>query len=349
MKVAVVGAGICGSSAARYVAIKGHDVALFEQFELGHDRGSSHGNSRIVRKAYPDAFYTECMQEAYPLWAELERHADVRLLHEVGLVYMGDANAADVKSMARGLKEIGVPFEVIGAKDAPKRFPNLKLNSDEVAIWTPEAGWVDAKGAIRANLSVLRSLGGVILPDHTIEWEQLEADFDAFILCPGPWIRHFVDVPVRATLQTFGYVNLPQPISGPVWIENGPLGMYGFPTEPDRTDMKIGVHELGRDMSMSDLNRTPSEPHLQEIRQVASRRFGLQDPVVGMGFGCIYTSTINEDFLLGRIGERGFFASACSGHGFKFGPWIGKLLASFVEGEDEPERYGRFFWQEAYA
>ncbi len=90
MKVAVVGAGICGSSAARYIAIKGHDVALFEQFGLGHDLGSSHGNSRIVRKAYPDAFYTHCMTQAYPLWAELERHADQRLLHEVGLLYFGD-------------------------------------------------------------------------------------------------------------------------------------------------------------------------------------------------------------------------------------------------------------------
>jgi sarcosine oxidase len=349
MKVAVVGAGICGSSAARYVAIKGHDVALFEQFELGHDRGSSHGNSRIVRKAYPDAYYTACMVEAYPLWAELERQADVRLMHEVGLTYVGDANAADVKSMTKGLTEVGVPFEVLPARESKKRFPSIELKPSEVAIWTPEAGWVDAKRAIRANLSVLRSLGGVILPDHTIEWEQLERDFDAFIICPGPWIRHFVDVPVHATLQTFAYVDLPAAIDGPVWIENGPLGMYGFPTEPDRLDMKIGVHEHGRHVSLADLDRTPEESHLEEIRQIASRRFGLDTAHLTETHACVYTSTVNEDFLLGRIGERGFFASACSGHGFKFGPWIGKLLASFVEGEDEPERFGRFFWQGAYA
>lgn len=344
MKVAIVGAGICGSSAARYVAIKGHDVALFEQFELGHDLGSSHGNSRIVRKAYPDPFYTQCMTEAYPLWAELERHADQRLLNEVGLFYFGKSDSPRVIDVASGLEEVGVPFETLDAGQAATLLPGLKLGADEICIYTPEAGWVDAKGAIQANLRVLRSLGAVILTDHPVQWEQLENDFDAFIVCPGPWIRQFVNVPVQTTLQTFAYVACSQPQEGPVWIEDGPLGMYGFPTEPDRIDFKIGVHELGRDVGLSDLDRTPAIHHAAFIKDVAEQRFGIQDAELMVVKGCVYTCTVNEDFLLGRIGERGFFVSACSGHGFKFGPWIGKLLASFVEGEDEPENYKRFFW-----
>lgn len=344
MKVAVVGAGICGSSAARYVAIKGHDVALFEQFGLGHDLGSSHGNSRIVRKAYPDAFYTQCMTEAYPLWGELERHADQRLLHEVGLLYFGDAYSPDLLSMVKGLKEVGVPFEILDPGQAKKVFPSLNLVKGEVGILTPEAGWVDAKNAIEANLRVLRSLGGVILTDHPVEWKQLEADFDAFIVCAGPWVRKFAPIPVQTTLQTFGYIQKPEVQEGPVWIEDGPLGMYGFPTEPDRIDFKVGVHELGRDVDHADLDRTPSLDHAELIAELASRRFGIQNPEVRSVKGCIYTSTVNEDFILGRLGERGFFASACSGHGFKFGPWIGKLLSSFVEGDNQPENHPRFFW-----
>jgi sarcosine oxidase len=344
VKVAVVGAGICGSSAARYVAIKGHDVALFEQFGLGHDLGSSHGNSRIVRKAYPDAYYTECMTRAYPLWSELERHADRRLLHEVGLMYFGHEFATDLLSMIMGLTDVGVPFEILDPAQSAKALPGLRLEKGEIGILTAEAGWVDAKAAIEANIQVLRSLGGIILTDHPVDWERLEQDFDAFVVCAGPWVRQFVDVPVRTTLQTFGYVGLRVQLEGPVWIEEGPLGMYGFPTEPDRMDMKIGVHELGRDVTLSDLDRTPSSEHCDFITEVAERRFGIKDANVHYSKGCVYTSTINEDFLLGRIGDRGFFASACSGHGFKFGPWIGKLLAAFVEGEDEPENYPRFNW-----
>ncbi len=344
MKIAVVGAGICGSSAARYVAIKGHDVALFEQFGLGHDLGSSHGNSRIVRKAYPDAFYTQCMTRAYPLWADLERQADQKLLHEVGLMYFGDSYTTDVLSMITGLKEVGVPFEILDPGQAAGVFPGLRLTKGEIGILTPEAGWVDAKGAIEANLRVLRSLGGVILTDHPMDWERLETDFDAFIVCAGPWIRQFVPVPVQTTLQTFGYVQTERIQEGPVWIEQGPLGMYGFPTEPDRVDFKVGVHEHGREVESADLDRTPCHDHTELIAEVATQRFGIKNPEVRSVKGCIYTSTVSEDFLLGRIGERGFFASACSGHGFKFGPWIGKLMATFVEGDDEPENYPRFFW-----
>ena len=344
LKVAVVGAGICGSSAARYVAIKGHDVALFEQFELGHDLGSSHGNSRIVRKAYPDPFYTQCMTEAYPLWSDLERQADRKLLHETGLIYFGPSQAPDVVSMVKGLREVGVPFEVLDPKAAAGALPGVLLGKDEVGIFTTDAGWVDAKGAIDANIQVLRSLGGVVLTDHPVDWERLEGDFDAFIVCAGPWIRQFVPVPVQTSLQTFGYVALEEPRDGLVWIEEGPLGMYGFPTEPDRVDFKIGVHEHGRDVTLSDLDRTPSSEHCEFIIETAQRRFGIRNPKICLTKGCVYTSTVNEDFLLGRIGDRGFFASACSGHGFKFGPWIGKMLAAFVEGDDEPENHPRFNW-----
>jgi glycine/D-amino acid oxidase-like deaminating enzyme len=106
--------------------------------------------------------------------------------------------------------------------------------------------------------------------------------------------------------------------------------------------MKIGVHRGGEQIDPYEDERTPSASAIQVAADAARRRFGIQAPTLVESKGCLYTSTENDDFRLGRLGSNGFYASACSGHGFKFGPWIGKLLADFVEGKDEPDRYPRF-------
>src|SRR6185503_18757671 len=144
MKVGVVGAGIMGASAARFLAKRGHEVVLIEQFELGHAMGSSHGRSRIVRKAYPDPFYTEIMQEGYPMWAELQSESGREVLHECGLMYFGPADAQNVRTMIAGLKSLSVPFQVLDPRDAQRVFPALSLDDGEVGVYTPEAGWVQA-------------------------------------------------------------------------------------------------------------------------------------------------------------------------------------------------------------
>ena len=90
-------------------------------------------------------------------------------------------------------------------------------------------------------------------------------------------------------------------------------------------------------------DRVPLLAHTEAITNEAVARFGAAGPDY-LFKGCLYTTTSSEDFLLGRHGEEGFFASACSGHGFKFGPWIGRLLADFVEDKDAPENHPRFCW-----
>jgi len=340
VKVAVVGAGIHGAGTAWNLAKRGHAVTLFEQFPLGHDRGSSHGDSRIIRRAYPDAFYTEIMQEGYPLWHELEQVSGRKILYECGLLYFGDLQAENIKSVIAGLEQLRIKHEVLDCQSVRKVFPELILKKHEVGAFTPEAGWAHASLAIRTLIELSQGHGTQVRHERVDDLEALKKSFDRIVLCQGAWANQFLQLPVLITLQTFGYLSGEH--YGPVWIEDSIHNLYGFPSEPWGAGIKIGVHYKDTPFDPDSPNRNPSQGAVELIEDFAWRRFGFNQPKVTREKGCLYTNTSDEDFLLGRMDEKVFFVSACSGHGFKFGPWIGRTMADFVDETKRPEDFPRF-------
>src|SRR5438105_11431684 len=120
MKIAVVGAGIMGCAAAWALTKEGHEVVLFEQFRVGHDRGSSHGRSRIVRLAYPEVEWVRVAQESMRGWRELERDSGTKVLELNGLVeIVGEPSQSSRDALAAA----GAEFELVDAEDARARWP----------------------------------------------------------------------------------------------------------------------------------------------------------------------------------------------------------------------------------
>lgn len=314
MDVAVVGAGIHGLSAARRLAERGHRVVLFDPRPIGHGLGSSHGPSRIVRRAYPDAYHTSLMTEAYPLWRELEQASGVPLFHEVGLLCFGPAEGEYVRGLGEALASQCVAFERGGAE----RIPGLRLERGEASIFVPEAGWVAADLALRATYELALAAGVEHVPTPA---EGLER-FDRVAICAGPWVRDFwPEAPVRVTLQATAFLQVD--VRGPVWIEEGPDLLYGFPGG------KIGVHRPGGEVDPNDPNREPPQDMLAAIRGFGPRRLGVEAELAH-ATGCLYTVTPDEGFRFHRKDEKTLVVSACSGHGFKFGPWVGKRVAEAI-------------------
>jgi sarcosine oxidase len=271
------------------------------------------------------------MMEAYPLWAELERDTSSSLVDEVGLLYVGKKDAPSMESLVRGLTELGVAHSLRTTKTPVPG--GIEIFTDEVGVLTPEAGYVRADRALAATLADAEAHGATLVRARVDELATLEAQHDAVLLCAGGWIGRFVPLPVVVTVQTFGHL-LGCAWNGPVWIEDGPSLLYGFPAI-DGHPPKVGVHAPGPAIDADELSRTGDPEHQQEIYRLAGRRFLDDKPTLGAVGRCLYTTLPGDDFRIGRVREGVFYASACSGHGFKTGPWVGRVLADLVEGRDQ--------------
>ncbi|MFN9811334.1 MAG: FAD-dependent oxidoreductase [Deltaproteobacteria bacterium] len=141
------------------------------------------------------------------------------------------------------------------------------------------------------------------------------------------------------TVQTFGHIGR-EAWKGPVWSEDGPLFLYGFPSIGAHAP-KVGIHAPGPTIDPDDSHRTGRHDHAHEIVWLARRRFGTERPFVEEVRTCLYTTLPGEDFRIGRVNDGVFYASACSGHGFKTGPWVGRVLADLVDGGDPLREHAR--------
>jgi sarcosine oxidase len=352
MRIAVLGLGGVGTAAARCLAAAGHQVVGFEQFRLDHDRGSSYGGSRIIRKVYPDPLYAALMQRAYPLWENLERESGDSLLLRCGGLFLGPETHADMAATEAALTAVGVPFERLGAAAAARRFPEFRLRAEEYALFEPESGLLQASACVMANARGARAAGAELREEVRLRaLEPLSAGvrvhsaagvetFDRLVVTAGPWtaplLAPWADLPLTVTRQQYAHFAVTRsadfaPDRFPVWIDMAEL-YYGFPEHGEVPGAKAALHVPGPPLDPEDPDRTPDPAENERLRVYCRRRLPGAAGAVTFAKVCLYTMTPDEDFVLDTLpGEpRVVVVAGLSGHGFKFTVLLGRLAADLA-------------------
>lgn len=354
--VIVAGVGGMGSSALFHLARAGVRVCGIEQFRPGHDRGSTHGDSRIVRKAYfLDPSYVPLMHRSYELMAELEARRQTRLFHNVGLISAGVLNSSFHHGMERCFATHPLPHETWSVDEARRRYPHMRFPDDSIVYFDPAGGYGNPEEFVRAHVACAREEGAVLLTEERmLSWQadrhgvEVRTDrralrADKLVLTTGAWIlpelkRLGAPMTLKRKVQVWYEVTdiapfLPEVC--PVFILKNRSGdFYGFPSIDGRT-VKTAETSGGTILESADdqHDRLLASDH-ESLTRFMHNTFGdlAGRPVKHQA--CLQTFTADQNFIVDVHPEnpRVILCSPCSGHGFKFTPVMGEILREMAAG-----------------
>ena len=352
----IVGAGLAGSAAAWAASARGLDVVVLEAFGPGHRNGSSHGSARIFRRAYPDPLYVRLTGQAEERWRELADQAGERLLRLTGGLDFGPRR--DPVALHAVLRECGVPAELLAPQAAAERWPYLDFSGGPV-MYHADAGVLDPERALAAMLRLAAARGADIRFGAPVTRLEAAAGGGAvahtdsgawaapvIAVAAGAWTAPLLDgvvplPPLRVTQQQVFHFAPATPAepSEPPWPifigqDGGADDIYGLPGGRDGGvpgAIKIGEHAGLRETTAAGRDFVVDPAARARVSDFVRRRVPglLAAPVNEVT--CLYTWTANEDFILDRRGPF-VVASPCSGHGAKFAPLLGDIIADLAAG-----------------
>ena len=341
--VVVVGGGAMGAATAWWLARAGREVVLLEQFGPGHTRGSSHGASRIFRFAYPLPRYVRMAKVALDLWREVEDDAGVPLLETTGGLDHGDD--VGVQAVAEALDREDVAFEFLVADAAAERWPGMRFAGD--VLFQPDAGRCAADATVAALLdgagrhgaevrfdeavvSMTRAFDDVVLRTATEEYRASVA-----VVAAGAWTSAVLgDLTPLPSLkvteeQVFHFPAIDDEYRWPSFIHHRSPYVYGL--ESPGEGVKVAEHHAGTVVDPDHRSFEIDPAGADRVRHYVERWLPGLGTEPTSSATCLYTTTPTEDFHITREGPV-VVVSACSGHGFKFTPLIGRMAAELVTG-----------------
>jgi sarcosine oxidase len=354
--VIVIGVGGMGSAAVYHLARRGKRVLGLEQYDIPHDRGSSHGISRIIRLAYFEhPSYVPLLHRAYALWWELERAAGEPLLVITGSLDIGAADSLVFGGALQAAQMHHLVHEVLDARAVCQRFPGYGLLEPLLALYQPQGGLLAAERCIVAHVSEALRQGAVVHGrEALLEWESSAAGIivrttratyraPRLVLTAGAWMQQFLAhyrgalqperqvliwmqprVPEHFHLQTFPVFNMA--------VEEGQF--YGLPVYSIPGFKFARWHHLGQSVDDPTTMDRDCHPEDEAILRAFARRYfpSGEGPTLSMRT-CLFTNTPDAHFLIDHHPEypEVVVAGGFSGHGFKFCSVVGEILADLAE------------------
>ncbi len=354
----VIGAGGFGSAALDHVADRGASVLGIDRFGIAHDQGSSHGHTRVIRQAYfehPD--YVPLAVDSYRLWDDLAAHSSRPLIDRCGLLLAGSPDGPAVAGTREAAALHGLELESLGSDRLARDFPGFSIPEEFDAVWEAAGGYLFVEDAVAAHIDRATERGAELKTHETVvEWSRVGESFEvvtdrdryhagSLIIAPGAWVPDLLpglEVAweiVRKPLfwfptSTDHYDR--QQGAGVFFLETPGGEFYGFPSLDGQT-VKVAEHTAGQ--SIADpltVDRDVLSIDLPPLAEYLGTFMPGLSTSPSRHAVCLYTRTPDRNFIVDRHPEHARVAIACgfSGHGFKFTPVIGSVLADLaLEGE----------------
>jgi sarcosine oxidase len=358
VETVVVGGGAMGAATAWQLARRGRDVTLLERYEPGHRNGASHGASRNFNVAYSDPTYVRMLVEALPLWRELEAESGSSLLELVGVANHGPARQFDAVHAA--LAAAGIPAEFLPVEEAGRRWPGIRF--DTRVLFNAQAGRVNADATVAALHTTTAAAGAdvrhrtratriEVVGDERVRVTSVtdagvEEVFEArtAVVTLGAWTAKFIGLLALPRLVVTqeqpahfaqrdesvawpGYNHFPGAAADGYDYWRSPV--YGMLTPGE--GVKAGWHGVGPVVDPDARDFLPVPDQLADLQRYARDWLPGVDADAVAPISCTYTTTPDEHFVLDRIGPI-VVGAGFSGHGFKFTPVVGRILADLADG-----------------
>jgi monomeric sarcosine oxidase len=351
--VAVIGGGTMGSAAAWALVKQGLRPVVLEQFSVVHDQGSHSGDTRIFRHAYAESpDYVPLVLRADELWQELTAATGEVILNRCGGLELA-APGYDHARSARGAADIhNLSYEWLTPAEARSRWPQIAIPDEWEVLYSDASGYLNVEPAIRGMMTLAEQAGAVVKTGTPVTaWGHEDGHIwidtpsgrihaDAAIITAGAWAGRALQdlgLPLHVRRKTLWWQRLRHPDQFtpdklPVFITDSEIGsIYGFPSV-DGASLKIANHADGNVVEPETVDRTTHEGENADVLALAARIFPDVTPEVVKSAVCLYMMTPDTDFILDRHPELPNVAigAGFSGHGFKFAPAVGEVLANLV-------------------